>query len=184
MRKYLYTAMLALIALCLPLTAAAKDIPQLQGPVLYTSLGQSPDGKTLSVLGVRGNVEGEFIPLATAADVAGVKTVFITVGVSLKGFGAAGINLDTESKRIEEIIKVAKDNGIYVILAHIGGDGRRDNMTNLLLEKLGPDADAFLVYAPGNNDGWFTNMAGDKPLVLLEKTMDAASVLDAIKPAS
>lgn len=166
----------------LPMLAVAADIPPLNAPLLFTSLGQSPDVKTLGVLAKRANLEGETILLATAEDVAKCKTLFVTVGTSLKGFGSAGVNLDTETKRCDELIKAAKANGVYVILVHIGGEGRRDSMTNLLLEKLAPSADAFIVYASGNNDGWFNTVAGSKPLVSVPKTLDLVKELEKIKP--
>lgn len=181
-KTLLATALICATTLYHTAVATAADIPKLTGPVLFTSLGQSPDVKTLAVLAKRAKFEGESILLATAADVAKYKTLLITVGTSLKGFGSAGVNLDTETKRCEEMLKSAKDNGVYVVLVHIGGEGRRDSMTNLLLEKLAPSADAFMVYASGNGDGWFNNIAGEKPLVLVPKTLDLVKELEKIKP--
>ena len=179
----LFKVLLAAALICASSMAAfAADIPQLKGPVLFTSLGQSPDAKTLSVLAKRAKLDGELILLATADDVAKSKTLFVTVGTSLKGFGSAGVNLDTETKRCEDMVKAAKSNGVYIVLVHIGGEGRRDSMTNLLLEKLAPSADAFLVYANGNADNWFVTNAGQKPLVLVPKTLDLVKELEKIKP--
>lgn len=176
-----------LIATCFvglvgPLLAVAADIPKVQEPVLYTALGQSPDAKTVSVLGTRAKLVGEFKPLATPDDVAAVKTVFVTVGTSLKGFGAAGVNLQTEIARSEAIVKTAKAKGTYLILMHIGGEGRRDAMTNKLLDELAPHANAFIVYEKGNGDGYFNKAAGSRPLVLTAKTVDVAKVLESLKP--
>ena len=147
-----------LIATCFvglvgPLLAVAADIPKVQEPVLYTALGQSPDAKT----------------------------VFVTVGTSLKGFGAAGVNLQTEIARSEAIVKTAKAKGTYLILMHIGGEGRRDAMTNKLLDELAPHANAFIVYEKGNGDGYFNKAAGSRPLVLTAKTVDVAKVLESLK---
>jgi hypothetical protein len=163
-------------------SAHAADIPKVKAPVLYTSLGQSPDAKTLSILAARAKLDGTFNTLATAKDVSSTKTAFITVGVSLKGFGSAGVNLDTESARCEEIVKSAKAAGTYLILVHIGGEGRRDSMTNLMLQKLAPDVDAFIVYENGNADGWFNKAAGAKPLVLVPKAIEVVKVLESLKP--
>jgi len=171
-----------LLSLCFTVTGHSADLPKAKEPVLYTSLGQSPDAKTVSVLGTRAKLNGDFKPLATAQDIVAAKTVFVTVGTSLKGFGSAGVNLDTETARCDEIVKAAKANGVYLVLVHIGGEGRRDNMTNLLLDKLSPQADAFIVYENGNGDGYFNKTAGDKPLVLTPKTLDIVKVLESIKP--
>jgi len=155
----------------------AADIPKLNMPLLITSLGQAPDANTVFILAKRAKVPAEFITLATAADVAKFKTMIVAVGTSLKGFGAAGVNLDTETERARELAKAAKDNGVYVILAHIGGEGRRDNMTNLLLNEFVQYADGFIVYQEGNKDGFFSKAAGDKPLVLLPKAIDLSNTL-------
>lgn len=183
LHRHFNSALLGLaLTVGMPLMAFGADIPKVQEPVLYTSLGQSPDAKTLSVLGARANLQGTFDPLATGKDVEASKTVFVTVGTSLKGFGKAGINLDTETARADEIIKAAKASGAYVILVHIGGEGRRDSMTNLLLDKLAPDADAFIVYDNGNGDGYFNKVAGTKPLVLVPKTLEVVKALEELKP--
>ena len=159
------------------IAAYAADIPKLKMPLLITSLGQAPDANTLFILTNRVKVPAEFKPFATAADVAQFKTMIVTVGTSLKGFGAAGVNLDTETARAKALAKAAKDNGVYVILAHIGGEGRRDNMTNLLLNEFAQYADGFIVYDQGNKDGFFNKAAGKKPLVLVPKAIAVGDVL-------
>ena len=55
-------------------------------------------------------------------------------------------------------------------------------MTNLLLQKLAPDVDAFIVYENGNADGFFNKAAGAKPLVLVPKAIEVVKVLEALKP--
>lgn len=165
-------------------TAPAADLPALDKPIAITSLGQSPDAKTLSVLAKRAKMPSDFKPLASAADIKDHKTIFVSVGVSLKGFGSAGVNVDTEKKRCDEIVEQAKNSGAYMILVHIGGSGRRDGMTNTLLEYFAPHADAFIVFAEGNKDEFFTKAAGDKPLILLPKTMDIVKTLTAVNTGS
>lgn len=181
MSKLTKLAVTCLLGLVTPILAVAADIPKVQEPVLYTALGQSPDAKTVSVLGTRAKLTGEFKPLATADDVSAVKTVFITVGTSLKGFGAAGVNLQSEIARSDAMVKAAKAKGVNLILVHIGGEGRRDAMTNKLLDELAPHANAFIVYEKGNGDGYFTKAAGSKPLVLTPKTADVSKVLGSLK---
>jgi hypothetical protein len=157
------------------------DFPKLQQPVLLTSLGQAPDVHTMSVLAKRAKVAVNYKALATPEDAANAKTIMVNVGVSLKGFGSAGVNLDTEIARINAIFKVAKEKNIPVILTHIGGEERRDNMSNVLLEVAVPQVDAFIVYARGNKDGYFTKAAGDKPIISVPKTMKIIDVLKNLK---
>ena len=184
MKRILLGLIACLFVLSATSAAMATDIPtgfpKLQQPVLLTSLGQAADVHTLSVLAKRAKLPVVYKSFATAADVTAVKTVLLNVGVSLKGFGAAGVNLDTETARAAEIFKAAKANGIPVILTHIGGLERRDNMSNLLLKVAVPQADAYIVYERGNEDGYFTKTAGDKPLVILPKTMKMINVLKAL----
>ena len=154
-----------------------SDFPRLQPPVLLTSLGQAADVHTMSVLAKRAKVPVDYKTFATAEDAAKAKTILLTVGVSLKGFGSAGVNLDTETARANALFKAAKENGVPVILIHIGGQERRDSMSNLLLEVAAPKADAFIVYTRGNKDDYFTKAAGDKPIIIIPKTMKMISVL-------
>lgn len=174
-----------LLSLCIGASSVmAADIQKFTEPVLITSLGQSPDAKTLSILAKRTKLNHEFLPFASTAEIKKAKTVLITVGTSLKGFGSAGVNIDTETKRCKDIIAAAKTSGAQVILVHIGGEGRRDSMTNVLLEALAPSADAFIVYKEGNKDGFFTKAAGSKPLVLLPKTINIVKLLTSLNPNS
>lgn len=165
-------------------SAPAADIPPVQQPILLTSLGQAPDVHTLSVLAKRAKVTVDYKTLAGAADLDGAKTMLVCVGVSLKGFGSAGVNLDSEAARCAELFKAAREKGVYTILAHVGGLERRDQMSNKLLELAAPLADAYIVSEQGNQDGYFTKVAGDKPLVLLPKTIQFAEVLTALTSGS
>ncbi len=83
------TILIIVFALLLTFGVAgyAADI-KLKMPLLITSLGQSPDANTVATLTKRSKVPAEFIKLAKAADVAKFKTMIVTVGTSLKGFGA------------------------------------------------------------------------------------------------
>ena len=75
----------------------------------------------------------------------------------------------------------AKANGTYVILVHIGGSERRDQMSNKMLEVAMPHADAYIVYEQANADGYFTKAAGNKPIILLPKTMKMIKTLGELK---
>ena len=146
------------------------DLPKLEAPILVTSLGQAPDGNTLTVLAKRNGVPLAYETLAAPERIKEFKTVIISYGVSLKGFGAAGVNLDTELARAEEIKKVAKDNGIKLIGVHIGGQ-RRDQMSNKIIEAYADMCDVLIVYKDGNQDGIFTDIAtkNNIPFLQLEK---------------
>lgn len=180
--KYLFCCLVGcfLVSVVNSVSMAADipaTFPKLQQPILLTSSGQAADVHTMSVLLKRAKVSVDYKTLATPADAANAKTIIINVGVSLKGFGSAGVNLDTETARTKEIFKVANEKGIPVILTHIGGEERRDNMSNLLLDVAMPLADAYIVYERGNKDGYFTRAADDKPIIFIPKTIKMIDVL-------
>lgn len=177
MKKIIGAFLACVLGLCVSVSAQAADMPKIQQPILLTTLGQAPDVHTVSVLAKRAKVTVDYQNFAKAAELEGKKTMLVVVGVSLKGFGSAGVNLDTESERCAELFKAAKEKGVYTILMHVGGIERRDQMSNKLLELAAPQADAFIVFDQANQDGFFTQAAGDKPLILLPKTMQLIDVL-------
>jgi hypothetical protein len=159
--------------------AQTTPVPKAQLPGVITSLGQSPDGYTLSTLAKRSKVTLDYSSLLPPKDVAKYKTVFIAVGASLKGFGSAGINLDSEISRGKELVKIAKEKKIFTVVAHTGGEGRRESMSNMLLDAVAGQADHLIVLEAGNEDGYFTNLSKEKkiPLTLVKNVLDVQNVL-------
>lgn len=160
-------------------TLAASDIPKAQLPAAITSLGQSPDAFTVNVLAKRAKLTIDYNSLLPAKDVSNYKTLVMTVGASLKGFGSAGVNLDTEIKRGEEIIKTARQNKVFLVIAHTGGEGRREQMSDKLLDKVAGKADYLIVLEDGNKDGYFTKVASENkiPLKLIGNIFEIQTVL-------
>jgi hypothetical protein len=157
----------------------AAAVPKAQLPGVITSLGQSPDGYTLSTLAKRSKISLDYSSLLAPKDVAKYKTVLIAVGASLKGFGSAGVNLDSEIGRGKELVKIAKEKKIFTVVVHTGGEGRRESMSNMLLDAVAGQADCLIVLEAGNADGYFTKLAGEKkiPLVLVKNVLDVQNVL-------
>lgn len=170
---------LAAFGLATGIASAAEPV-KAQYPVLVTSFGQAPDGNTISVLAKRLGSEVTYETLADPDKVKDFKTLIVSVGVSLKGFGAAGVNLDTELARAEAILKAAKQNNIKVVGVHIGGEGRRDQMSNKIIQTYAGQFDTLLVYKDGNKDAIFTEAAKkhDIPIIEVEKL---SQVSDALK---
>lgn len=162
--------------------AWAADPVKAEYPVLVTSFGQAPDGNTISVLAKRLGSTVTYETLAPADRVKDFKTIIVSLGVSLKGFGAAGVNLDTEIARAAAILKEAKEKGIKVIAVHIGGEGRRDQMSNKIIETYGDKFDTIVVYKDGNKDSLFTTLAkkNDTPFVEVEKLSQVSDALKTI----
>src|SRR5215813_10112241 len=74
-------------------TVPAQTKPKAATPVLVTSIGQSLDAFQVQLAVKRAGIAFQYDPRAEADKLAEVKTVFLAVGASLKGFGDAGITI-------------------------------------------------------------------------------------------
>ena len=163
-------------------------------PVLITSCGQSNAPTTIKVVMQRLKMAFDIDPLATpetlqAKAKAGTpyKTLIITMGASLKGMGAAGIEIDDELARAAALIAEARKQGIEIIGAHIEGMKRRsqgaaagDTTDEQSIDAVAPSSAILLVYKEGNADGRFTTISQSKkiPLIEFEKTVDLIPTLE------
>jgi hypothetical protein len=163
-------------------------------PVLITSCGQSNAPTTIKVVMQRLKMPFDIDPLATpetlqAKAKAGTpyKSLIITMGASLKGMGAAGIEIEDELSRAAALIAEARKEGIKIIGAHIEGMKRRsqgaaagDTTDEQSIDAVAPNSAILLVYKEGNTDGRFTTIAQAKkiPLIEFEKTVDLIPTLE------
>lgn len=149
-------------------------------PILVTSAGQSADDMILKVMLDRQLEEPvERNPLAQVEDLANIKTLILTVGVSNKGLGSAGINFEQEVARIESLLEEAKSNDIYVILVHVGGPSRRGASSDEVAKIVVPHAQSIIIIADSNQDGFFDGLASasDKELTIVDGRTDVADVI-------
>jgi len=185
----------AVVALAGPvLLAAQAPPPKAELPVLITSCGQSNAPTTIKVVMQRDKIPFDIDPLATpetlrAKAQAGTpyRTLIITMGASLKGMGAAGIQIEDELGRAAALIAEARKEGVKIIGAHIEGLKRRaqgaaagDTTDEQSIDAVAPNADILLVYKEGNSDGRFTTIAQTKriPMIEFEKTVDLIPALE------
>ena len=185
----------AVIAVLLPVSLAGQTAePKAELPVLITSCGQSIGPTTIKVVLQRLKMAYEIDPLATpellqAKAKAGTpyKSLIITMGASLKGMGAAGIQIEDEINRASVLIAEARKEGIKVIGAHIEGLKRRsqgaaagDTTDEQSIDAVAPNSDILLVLKEGNSDGRFTVISKSKkiPLIEFEKTVDLIPALE------
>lgn len=151
-------------------------------PVLITSIGQSAEVLTAGVLAERAGLEPVVEPLATAADLDGVNTLILSVGVSLKGFGAAGIDRQSEEARAAELLAAAKEQDVYVIVLFIGGTESRDGgvgpLTMNFVQLTAPEADLIIYWDEANPEGYFTTLSEDKdiPVVEMRQVLDLPNI--------
>jgi hypothetical protein len=189
-----FAAAAFIIALVPVAFAAQAQEAKAELPVLVTSCGQSIGPTTIKVVLQRLKMTYDIEPLATpetlqAKAKAGTpyKTLIITMGASLKGMGAAGIEIEDELARAAALIAEARKSGVKIIGAHIEGMKRRsqgaaagDTTDEQSIDAVAPNSDILLVLKEGNSDGRFTVISQAKkiPLVEFEKTMDLIPAME------
>lgn len=174
MRKFL-SAFLAFLCIAAPAGAAFA------AEVAITSVGQSPDGMMVRVLTKKLGVEADYDALmkegALGAD---LKVLIAVVGGSSKGLGAAGIDKEEETARAVKLIEAAKEKNIKVLVMHVGGDGRRGELSDLFARAVTPLGDRVVVVKSGNADNLFgTLKAPNAGLIEAENIQAAAAPLEA-----
>jgi len=175
-----------------------ETVPKARLPVLTTSAGQSADINTVNAIMEQAGVKYDYCDVPTVAmvkagvglggakaktgfhievntDLARFKTgtayqaVIFAIGASLKGMGASGLTVESEVKRVTEIIQYCKQNKLAVIGVHAGGQSKRgapgsDN--ERMIDAVAPFADYLIVAKDGNKDGRFTKIAKEKGIPL------------------
>jgi len=155
------------------------SLPTGEVPVLITSAGQSPGGVTVSVLCKRNKIDSEYWTLASAENLKNFKTLIIVIGSSLKGMGAAGIDINDELDRIEKLIEEARKQNILIIGMHIEGEARRTGYCEEAISFVAPRVDYLIVRSDGNKDGRFDLISKEKniPMTIIEETLELDNLL-------
>lgn len=157
-------------------------LPRLEKPIFVTSCGQSPDYGVVDLLGRRSaGLEIIANPTATPDDIEGFKTLIIVIGGSGKGLGAAGIDVPKELERVEELIKKAKEEEIFILGMHLGGVDRRGPISEQFIP-FAAKVNYLIVREDGNRDGYFTKIAEELkiPLFLIVKNVELVEILKEI----
>ncbi len=162
------------------------SIPELELPLVVTTCGQSPGALMVWVLCKQIKLPCERADLLKAEDLKAkdeegnpYKTLIITTGTSMKGMGAAGVDIDFEVKRIQAIIDEAKKEGMLIVGAHIEGMARRVDATDeASIETVIPQSDLLLIREDSNEDSYFTKKAEEIaiPMITFKETLDLVDV--------
>lgn len=144
-----------------PSESAAPAAAAFEGPILVISVGKSADISIAKSMMARIKVDYDvFEPEAgKEPDLTGVKTVIIVPGVSTKGLGEAGIQLNDELDATKKIVEKIEAADVKVLVAHLGGSSRRDDLTDQFIDIVLPAADHIVCLDEGNRDGKFTDYA-------------------------
>ena len=150
-------------------------------PTLVTGVGQSADIEMVKVLLNRGKVVFKADPQAKAGALAaaGSKSLVLVIGGSSKGLGAAGISAEVDIERAKGLVAEARKLGLKIIGLHVGGEGRRGQMSDKFITGAVPLCDYVIVVATGNKDGLFNQLCakGKIPLDSVDKIANAGAPL-------
>jgi hypothetical protein len=127
--------------------------------VVLTPFGQSPDAMMVKVVLKKLAVDARLEKLLQADGLQAEKVLIVVVAGSSKGLGEAGIDKDAEIARMQAVAAAARAKDVKILVMHIGGKGRRGNLTDLFIEAAVPMADKLIVVEGGNFDGLFTRLA-------------------------
>jgi len=205
------TSSLVLAAISFALFVVGAEVPKAEFPVLTTSAGQSNDVVTLNILCEEAGIMYDYCDVPTVDLIAaGVglggakpgpgfhveiktdlnkypvgtpyKTVLVAIGASLKGMGASGLTVETEIKRLKEILGYCKEQGMLIVGIHLGGQAARGapgSENELMIDTVAPFVDYLIVTEEGNSDGRFTKIAEERniPLTVVKYAVDVIPVL-------
>jgi len=162
------------------------SLPKVELPLVVTTCGQSPGALMVWVLCKQIKLPCDRADLLKVEDLKSkaedgnpYKTLIITTGTSLKGMGAAGVDIDYEVARIKAVIEEAKKEGILIIGAHIEGMARRvDETDTASIATVIPESKLLLIREDSNEDGYFTKAAEelDIPIITFKETLDLTDV--------
>lgn len=178
MKRHLILYLLFCLMIFPSLFGSAEDISFNQ-PALITSAGQAAEVQLANVLAKRAGLTATLNKTAETAELAGHKTIILVLGVSLKGLGAAGIDMGQEKKRVETLLAAADEQSLPILCLHLGGEARRGDLSDWMIKTCLPHAAAVLIVKGGNMDGLFTTFCSDHqiPLTEVEKTAHALEPL-------
>lgn len=159
---------LSSLSICFISGESAESLPRFEQPLLITSAGQSADVQIGGVLAKRAGLLATLSKNATHQELGDKKTLALVIGVSMKGLGAAGLDLDKEKTRVKELIAEAQRKDIPVLCLHLGGEARRGELSDQMIQDFLPYAQMVIVVKSGNKDGLFTKICADKNIPLLE----------------
>lgn len=149
------------------------ELPKISESILLTPFGQSQDANFVNLMLKKYDLDYNMTAAADAVDWSKVKTMIAVLGGSGKGLGAAGLDIPSEVARCKALVEKAKENNVFILAMHIGGNDRRGPNSVPFLDFAG-DASYVIVRSDGNADGFFTKLCEEKkiPLYTIEKTSE------------
>jgi hypothetical protein len=170
-----------LIALCVTAAFAYTGATPVKAatPILITTAGQGPGGEFVDALMKRSKITAS--RLVAKADVnflTDQHTLIVALSSSLKGMGSAGVSINQELDRINNLIAQAKKMGMTVIGCHIEGEARRGGYDEDVINQIAPKMNYLIVRNDGNADGIFNKVAqrNNIPITFIDKTSELMEI--------
>lgn len=173
--NFLKYAMLLSLVFVFTGSAFAADIA-------LTSVGQSPDGMMVRVILKKMKLDASYDPMMKPEALSGEKVLIAVVGGSSKGLGAAGIDKEDEKSRAVSLMEKAHALGMKVLVMHVGGEGRRGQLSDYFIESAVPLGDELIIVKGSNQDGIFDKAKKPEAQLLTSESVktvqnDLSSVL-------
>jgi hypothetical protein len=111
------------------------------------------------------------------------RVLFVTTGTSLKGMGAAGVDVDYEVNRCRALVQKARELGLTIIVGQIEGPSRRtDEYDEKSIRAMTPEADLLITRSDINWDGYFTKISEEKgiPQIFINQPLDLLQIFPKI----
>jgi hypothetical protein len=163
------------LLLLFSLPGYSQKQPKFDQPALITSAGGSAEVQLVGVLAKRSDLTHTLKKSASPGDLDGINTLVLSLGASLKGLGAAGLDVQQEKDRVAGLIEAARSRNIPIVCLHLGGQDRRGTLSDDFISTFLPYARFAIIVKSGNQDGLFTRICNrhDIPLIEVEKTVNA-----------
>lgn len=169
-----------------------EGLPELKSPIIVTTCGQSPGALMVDIICDMIGLSCDEADVLTAEELADgcsedfcYGVLFVTTGTSLKGMGAAGVDLGYEIRRCTALIEAARELGMVIIVGQIEGQARRvDKYDEQSIAAMSPLADLLITRSEVNEDGYFTDLAEEYeiPQIFIEDAIDLEVLLPILFP--
>ncbi|MBI9106430.1 MAG: hypothetical protein JEZ04_06745 [Spirochaetales bacterium] len=153
-------------AVSVQVSVKALEGPIAETPIILTSAGQSADVKMIESLLKKGGMEYEINEVLDSSGLGEARTLVIAIGGSSKGLGAAGIDAEDEIDRIDALLKEAAAKGLTIIGMHIGGEGRRGELSDKFIKASVEFVDYLIVVEGGDKDGMLSGIAAENDIFM------------------
>jgi hypothetical protein len=179
MIKRVVVLFLILLTLLPSFIMAGKKTACPEEPVLITPLGQNPDGLMIKVVLSKIGIKNDYLELASSDDLNNnYRSVVMTVGISYKGLGAAGINYNDEIKRTKKLVGEALKKDCPIILVYLGWSSEREKRTNQIIKLIAPHSTCIIIKEDGGKDKYFAAIAHERQIPVI--TVDNLAQLENI----